>query len=133
MLSCMNYNGSDISHGTVATFKASNSTVSDNREDKRKLQTWNKSYDSCSTIFSLNDKTEGVKKDWKKIDSLKSTKNSTLSLHICAYENSTEATVSDDSFNENNKRILIKGKSIFDSTIVIQVISKLCSKHLNLP
>uniref|UniRef100_A0AC35G047 Uncharacterized protein n=1 Tax=Panagrolaimus sp. PS1159 TaxID=55785 RepID=A0AC35G047_9BILA len=100
--------------------KYCDSTVSDNREDKRKLQTWNKLSDSCLTTLSLNDKNEGVKKDWKKNDSLNSTKNSTLSFRISAYESSTEATVFDDSFNENDKKVLIKGKSVFDSTIVIE-------------
>jgi hypothetical protein len=118
----MNFNGSVgiLYDGTVATFKASNSTVSDNGEDKRESQTWKKSSHFCSTTLSLYDKTEGVKKGWKKNDSINSTKNSTLSLHISAYENSTEDTVFDDSFNENDKKVLIKGKSVFDSTVFIQ-------------
>uniref|UniRef100_A0AC35FZ36 Uncharacterized protein n=1 Tax=Panagrolaimus sp. PS1159 TaxID=55785 RepID=A0AC35FZ36_9BILA len=98
--------------------KFCDSTIFDNREDKRNLQTWNKSSDS--RFITLNDKTEGVKKNWKKNDSLNFKNNSTFSLHISAYENSTEATVFDDSFNENDKKVLIKEKSSFGSTFVIQ-------------
>uniref|UniRef100_A0A914QS25 BAR domain-containing protein n=1 Tax=Panagrolaimus davidi TaxID=227884 RepID=A0A914QS25_9BILA len=75
-------------NGTAATdFK-----VSDNFEEKEKL--WNKS-SKISTFKTFNDDNDNFKKQWKKENTSNTINKSTLSLHITAYENSTEAAASD--------------------------------------
>uniref|UniRef100_A0A914PHU9 Uncharacterized protein n=1 Tax=Panagrolaimus davidi TaxID=227884 RepID=A0A914PHU9_9BILA len=85
--------------------KISDSTVSDNYGGKGKLQSWNKSstlINQCSQ--SLNSYNKIDEKEVKKKESASDVKyNSTLFLHIKAYESSTE-TVS-DSFNDKNDEI----------------------------
>uniref|UniRef100_A0A914PLM8 Uncharacterized protein n=1 Tax=Panagrolaimus davidi TaxID=227884 RepID=A0A914PLM8_9BILA len=68
--------------------------VSDNYQEKEKLQSWNKSYKD-SSFTTLNEDYGDFKKRWKNENTLKTTNKSTLSLHIAAYENSTEAVSSD--------------------------------------
>uniref|UniRef100_A0AC35GCS8 Uncharacterized protein n=1 Tax=Panagrolaimus sp. PS1159 TaxID=55785 RepID=A0AC35GCS8_9BILA len=90
--------------GLAPTFKL---IVSDNHKDRKKLKLLNK-----SSYFSiLNDKAvenEKNKKQWK--NGVTNTNNSTLSLHISAYESSIEtASNTSDSFgidkcNESLKR-----------------------------
>uniref|UniRef100_A0A914PPL3 Uncharacterized protein n=1 Tax=Panagrolaimus davidi TaxID=227884 RepID=A0A914PPL3_9BILA len=79
--------------------------ISDNYGEKGKLQSWNKSstlINQCSK--SLNSYNKIDEKEVKKKESASDVKyNSTLFLHIKAYESSTE-TVS-DSFNDKNDKI----------------------------
>uniref|UniRef100_A0AC35FH21 Vacuolar protein sorting-associated protein 29 n=1 Tax=Panagrolaimus sp. PS1159 TaxID=55785 RepID=A0AC35FH21_9BILA len=81
-----------------------NSTVSDNYERKKK--SWNKSVNVRLNIFKLNDKSEEeeVEKSWEN-ESSDTKNNSTLSLHIDAYENSTVG------FNDK-KNVALKNKKI---------------------
>uniref|UniRef100_A0AC35EWG6 Uncharacterized protein n=1 Tax=Panagrolaimus sp. PS1159 TaxID=55785 RepID=A0AC35EWG6_9BILA len=76
----------------AATFKPSDFEVSDKYDKKKKLEAWNKSAGFSLQTLTLNEKAEKeAKKKWKK-DSLLNANSSTLSLHICAYENSKELT-----------------------------------------
>uniref|UniRef100_A0AC35G0K9 Uncharacterized protein n=1 Tax=Panagrolaimus sp. PS1159 TaxID=55785 RepID=A0AC35G0K9_9BILA len=74
--------------------------VSDNYEEREKLQSWDNKASSFTTLIEGND---DLKKRWKNENTLKTTNKSTLSLHIAAYENSIEAAVSDLFVNENNE------------------------------
>uniref|UniRef100_A0A914QDX1 Uncharacterized protein n=1 Tax=Panagrolaimus davidi TaxID=227884 RepID=A0A914QDX1_9BILA len=72
--------------------KYGDSKVSDKYDKRQKSKAWNKSVDLRSHNLTLNDKDEEeAKKKWKK-DVLSDSISSTLSLHICAYENSKEIT-----------------------------------------
>uniref|UniRef100_A0AC35GQ09 Uncharacterized protein n=1 Tax=Panagrolaimus sp. PS1159 TaxID=55785 RepID=A0AC35GQ09_9BILA len=67
-----------------------NFEVSDNYEENEKLQLWNKSF-KISPFKTLNeDKNDDLKKRRKNENTLKTTNKGTFSLHIAAYENSTE-------------------------------------------
>uniref|UniRef100_A0AC35FB60 Helicase ATP-binding domain-containing protein n=1 Tax=Panagrolaimus sp. PS1159 TaxID=55785 RepID=A0AC35FB60_9BILA len=88
-------------------------TIFDNNEEKSKSQSFNKQSSSCtekSNFATFNDKTEEerVKKRWKTNNtSSHGNNNSTLSLHISAYENSIKV----DSLNvkiKNEKLRFIK-------------------------
>uniref|UniRef100_A0A914PPL1 Protein-serine/threonine phosphatase n=1 Tax=Panagrolaimus davidi TaxID=227884 RepID=A0A914PPL1_9BILA len=82
----------------IALFKsgtaATNFIVSDNFEEKEKLQSWDKS-STASSFITFNEDNDDLKKRWKNENTLKITNKSTLSLHIEAYNNSTEAASSD--------------------------------------
>uniref|UniRef100_A0A914PHH1 Uncharacterized protein n=1 Tax=Panagrolaimus davidi TaxID=227884 RepID=A0A914PHH1_9BILA len=85
-----------ILRGTAATdFK-----VSDDYEEKGKLQSRNKSSEA-STFTTDNEDYNDFKKRWKNKNILNITNKSTLSLHIAAYENSNEAVASDLFDDEN--------------------------------
>uniref|UniRef100_A0AC35GTT5 TAFH domain-containing protein n=1 Tax=Panagrolaimus sp. PS1159 TaxID=55785 RepID=A0AC35GTT5_9BILA len=94
-------------------------TLSDNFEEKGKSQAWNKSSDLYLNILKINVKSnkEEVEKRWKKESS--DTDNSTLSLNITAYENSTVS----NQFNGKNVEDL--GKEIFGTTKLILSASTL--------
>uniref|UniRef100_A0AC35GT10 DUF2439 domain-containing protein n=1 Tax=Panagrolaimus sp. PS1159 TaxID=55785 RepID=A0AC35GT10_9BILA len=72
--------------------------VSDDYEEKEKLQSWNKS-SKASTFTTLNG--ENNKKRWKNGNILNITNKSTLSLYIAAYKNSNEAVATDLLDDEN--------------------------------
>uniref|UniRef100_A0AC35GLS0 Uncharacterized protein n=1 Tax=Panagrolaimus sp. PS1159 TaxID=55785 RepID=A0AC35GLS0_9BILA len=74
--------------------------VSDNYEEKRKLQSWNKS-SKASTFTPVNEDNNDLAKPWTNKNNFNTTNRSTLSLHIAAYENSIEAVVSDLFVNGN--------------------------------
>uniref|UniRef100_A0AC35GAQ6 Uncharacterized protein n=1 Tax=Panagrolaimus sp. PS1159 TaxID=55785 RepID=A0AC35GAQ6_9BILA len=59
--------------------------VSDNYEEKEKLQSWKKS-SKISTFKTLNEDNNDLKKRWKNENVLKTINESTLSLHISAYK-----------------------------------------------
>uniref|UniRef100_A0A914PNX1 Uncharacterized protein n=1 Tax=Panagrolaimus davidi TaxID=227884 RepID=A0A914PNX1_9BILA len=82
--------------GTAAT----DFIVSENYNEKERLQLWNKS-SKISTFTTLNEDNNDLKKRRKNENTLKITNKSTISLHIAAYENSTEAAGSNLSHNEN--------------------------------
>uniref|UniRef100_A0AC35GXS8 Uncharacterized protein n=1 Tax=Panagrolaimus sp. PS1159 TaxID=55785 RepID=A0AC35GXS8_9BILA len=60
--------------------------VSDNYEEKEKLQSWNKS-SKVSAFATFNEDNNDLKKCWKKENTLNTNNKSTLSLHIEAYKN----------------------------------------------
>uniref|UniRef100_A0A914QD28 Cycloidea-like protein n=1 Tax=Panagrolaimus davidi TaxID=227884 RepID=A0A914QD28_9BILA len=105
----------------AAKYTSSNPTVSEYRKEKKKLQTPNKTSDSCSISLTLiNEAEEKFEKRWKKCKLSDSVNSSTLSLHISVYENSFD-TVS----NQNDESLKVeKLKSINASTFVVQVILK---------
>uniref|UniRef100_A0A914PNG8 Protein kinase domain-containing protein n=1 Tax=Panagrolaimus davidi TaxID=227884 RepID=A0A914PNG8_9BILA len=63
--------------------------VSDNYEEKEKLQLWNK-FSKVSIFTTVNENNDDSKKRWKNENTSKTTNKSTLSLRIAAYENSIE-------------------------------------------
>ena len=67
---------------------------------------------------------EKAKNSWKKSNTSDAVKNSTLSLHIAAYENSFEADVPDQLGSQNNEDLTEKRENTkFDAlTFFIQVI-----------
>uniref|UniRef100_A0AC35GQG0 Uncharacterized protein n=1 Tax=Panagrolaimus sp. PS1159 TaxID=55785 RepID=A0AC35GQG0_9BILA len=67
--------------------------VSDNYEEKGKLQPRNKS-SKVSTFTTHNEDNNNFKKSWKNENTLITTNKSTISLHIAAHENSNEAAAS---------------------------------------
>uniref|UniRef100_A0AC35FMT7 Uncharacterized protein n=1 Tax=Panagrolaimus sp. PS1159 TaxID=55785 RepID=A0AC35FMT7_9BILA len=69
-------------------------TVSDSCEEKERLQLWNKSSKIKDSVI-LSDEAERDDKKSSKTANMNTTKNSTLSLHIAAYEN-------EDAFNSFN-------------------------------
>uniref|UniRef100_A0A914PG03 Uncharacterized protein n=1 Tax=Panagrolaimus davidi TaxID=227884 RepID=A0A914PG03_9BILA len=94
-------------------------TVTDIYETKGKSQSCNKPSDLCLTNLKLNDevKVEGIKKYWKK-DGSSTANDSTLSLHISAYEDAIKAS---DSINGKNNEGLKKDNLTFTgSTLVIR-------------
>uniref|UniRef100_A0A914Q6J1 Inositol polyphosphate-related phosphatase domain-containing protein n=1 Tax=Panagrolaimus davidi TaxID=227884 RepID=A0A914Q6J1_9BILA len=72
--------------GTAERLKLTDSTLSDNCKVKKGSQLWN---NSAFAIFN-DEAGEEAEKCWKN-DDYSNTNNSTLSLHITAYENSVEA------------------------------------------
>uniref|UniRef100_A0A914PAV6 Uncharacterized protein n=1 Tax=Panagrolaimus davidi TaxID=227884 RepID=A0A914PAV6_9BILA len=84
--------------GTVAT----DFIVSDDYEEKGKLQSWNKS-SKASTIKTLNEDNNDLKKRWNNKNILNITSKSNLSLYIAAYKNSTVAVASNLLVNENTE------------------------------
>uniref|UniRef100_A0A914Q5W6 Uncharacterized protein n=1 Tax=Panagrolaimus davidi TaxID=227884 RepID=A0A914Q5W6_9BILA len=87
--------------GTATTFKSLDSKVSDKYDKREKSEAWNKSVDLSLHTLTLGDKDEEeAKKKWKR-DDLTDAKNSALSLHISAYENSKEITGLDSLDCEN--------------------------------
>uniref|UniRef100_A0AC35GXL7 Protein kinase domain-containing protein n=1 Tax=Panagrolaimus sp. PS1159 TaxID=55785 RepID=A0AC35GXL7_9BILA len=96
---------------TVQSYSKSNNDkycVSDDYEEKGKLQSWNKS-SKASCFTTLNEDKNDLKKRWKNKNIFNITNKSTLSLHIAAYENSNEAAVS-DLFDDENVEGLKKEK-----------------------
>uniref|UniRef100_A0A914P6E7 Uncharacterized protein n=1 Tax=Panagrolaimus davidi TaxID=227884 RepID=A0A914P6E7_9BILA len=83
--------------------------VSDNYKEKKKLQSWNNSF-KTSTFTTSNEDNNDSKKRWKNKNTSNAMNKSTLSLHITAYENSTEAAAS-DLFDGENIEGLKKQKS----------------------
>uniref|UniRef100_A0AC35FJP5 Tyrosine-protein kinase n=1 Tax=Panagrolaimus sp. PS1159 TaxID=55785 RepID=A0AC35FJP5_9BILA len=65
---------------------------SDNYKEKKKLQSWDK---FSKTFPTLNEENNDSKKRWKNKNTLNAMNKSTLSFHISAYENATEAAASD--------------------------------------
>uniref|UniRef100_A0A914PX67 Uncharacterized protein n=1 Tax=Panagrolaimus davidi TaxID=227884 RepID=A0A914PX67_9BILA len=95
--------------------KLPDSIVSDNC--KEKLQLWKKSFHN-SNLAILNDEDKEEKgKNWK--ENANFSINSTLSLHITAYENSFEPATS-DSLNDESLKMdkfgSIKKQEIFDTS-----------------
>uniref|UniRef100_A0A914PTT2 Uncharacterized protein n=1 Tax=Panagrolaimus davidi TaxID=227884 RepID=A0A914PTT2_9BILA len=80
--------------------------VSDDYEENRKLQSWNK---SSKTFTILNEGNSDLKKRWKNKNIFNIPNKSTLSLRIAAYENSNEAVAS-DLFDDENTEGLKKEK-----------------------
>uniref|UniRef100_A0A914QLA4 Uncharacterized protein n=1 Tax=Panagrolaimus davidi TaxID=227884 RepID=A0A914QLA4_9BILA len=93
-----------ILRGTAATYFK----VSDDYEEKGKLQSWKKS-SKASSFTTLNEDNVDLKNRWKNKNILNITNKSTLSLHISAYENSNEAARS-DLFDDENIEGLKKEK-----------------------
>uniref|UniRef100_A0AC35F5H7 Uncharacterized protein n=1 Tax=Panagrolaimus sp. PS1159 TaxID=55785 RepID=A0AC35F5H7_9BILA len=96
-------------------------TVTNIYETKGKSQSCNKPSDLCLTNLKLNEvkevKEEGTKKHWKKGGS-SIVNDSTLSLHISAYEDAIKAS---DSINDKNNQGLKKDNLTFTgSTLVIR-------------
>uniref|UniRef100_A0AC35G8W4 Uncharacterized protein n=1 Tax=Panagrolaimus sp. PS1159 TaxID=55785 RepID=A0AC35G8W4_9BILA len=87
-----------------------NFKVSDNYEEKEKFQWWNKS----SKYSTFNEENDDLKKQWKNENTFNTTNKSTLSLHIAAYEDSTEARgVESDNKNEGQTLLTIQNSFEF--------------------
>uniref|UniRef100_A0AC35FGG5 Clathrin/coatomer adaptor adaptin-like N-terminal domain-containing protein n=1 Tax=Panagrolaimus sp. PS1159 TaxID=55785 RepID=A0AC35FGG5_9BILA len=84
-------------------------------ERKEKSQVWNKSEDLSVNVIRPKGESdeEEVKKNWKS-DGLLNSSNSTLSLHIAAFENSNEYDISDGK-NAALKKQLFPGSIIQNS------------------
>uniref|UniRef100_A0AC35GU82 Uncharacterized protein n=1 Tax=Panagrolaimus sp. PS1159 TaxID=55785 RepID=A0AC35GU82_9BILA len=83
-------------------------TVSDNYEEKKKLQSMNK-FSKTSNFVNLNTGVEESANVWKKNGTSNAINNSTLSLHISAYENS----VKPETHLENIQKKELKKKKLF--------------------
>uniref|UniRef100_A0AC35FWZ1 Uncharacterized protein n=1 Tax=Panagrolaimus sp. PS1159 TaxID=55785 RepID=A0AC35FWZ1_9BILA len=103
--------------GPVAKYSSSDPTLSENR----KIQTLNKTSESCSNYLTvINEAEEKVVKRWKKCEISDSISSSTLSLHISICENSFD-NVSNQFGNKKETSLKVeKFKSIKASTFVIQ-------------
>uniref|UniRef100_A0AC35G9S6 WD repeat-containing protein 44 n=1 Tax=Panagrolaimus sp. PS1159 TaxID=55785 RepID=A0AC35G9S6_9BILA len=95
----------------------SDSTISGDDKFQENLQSWNKSSGfNLNTLNSNNNvDDENAKKNWKKKSP--GTNNSTLSLHIFAYENLNETN---ESFDDGKNNSLIAKPTAADSPFVIQ-------------
>uniref|UniRef100_A0A914PH14 Uncharacterized protein n=1 Tax=Panagrolaimus davidi TaxID=227884 RepID=A0A914PH14_9BILA len=80
--------------GTAATYFI----VSDNYEEKEKLQSWNKS-SKASTFTTVNEDNDDLKKRWKNENTLNTINKGTVALRIAAFENLKKA--SSDSLNKS--------------------------------
>uniref|UniRef100_A0A914NXI9 Uncharacterized protein n=1 Tax=Panagrolaimus davidi TaxID=227884 RepID=A0A914NXI9_9BILA len=99
---CNSKSNNDKYCGTAST----DFIVSDDYEEKGKLQSWNKS-SKASTFTTLNEDNNDLKKRWKNKNILNITNESTL--YIAPYENSNEAVAS-DLFDDENIEGLKKEK-----------------------
>uniref|UniRef100_A0A914QD63 Uncharacterized protein n=1 Tax=Panagrolaimus davidi TaxID=227884 RepID=A0A914QD63_9BILA len=107
-----------FTEGNAAASKLPDSTVSDSNKEGKKFLT----LDKPSGWFKLdNNVEEEPEKQWKKNGSSSTVNNSTLYLHIAAYERSVEVAAS-DSFGGKKKEDLKNGvsRSILASKFVIQ-------------
>uniref|UniRef100_A0AC35FD72 Uncharacterized protein n=1 Tax=Panagrolaimus sp. PS1159 TaxID=55785 RepID=A0AC35FD72_9BILA len=100
---------------TVAILNVSYPTVCDNYEKKEKLPSWGKSSKISKFTAQNNTVDKEASKTWKKLsffkkESSSGINNSTLSLHIAAYENSVDAAVPDSIYGKNDNG-LKKNKS----------------------
>uniref|UniRef100_A0A914QUB3 Uncharacterized protein n=1 Tax=Panagrolaimus davidi TaxID=227884 RepID=A0A914QUB3_9BILA len=102
--------------GLQQLFNVSDSTISGDDKFQENLQSWNRSSGlSLNTSNSNNNvDDENAKKNWKKKSP--GTNNSTLSLHIAAYENLIETN---ESFDDGKNNSLI-AKPTADSSFFIQ-------------
>uniref|UniRef100_A0A914Q367 BRCT domain-containing protein n=1 Tax=Panagrolaimus davidi TaxID=227884 RepID=A0A914Q367_9BILA len=93
--------------------KNCDSVVSDTHKGKINSQTCNKSTDLCLNSLKIYDETEQEKLQncWK-TDSKNDSNNSTISLYISAYENSTEAAAAAIDDGLNGKKLNANTKQI---------------------